>query len=306
MIFFILFIVLILSTITIYQYNKDINSARSKLISYNTKTFESSMGLMTYFDEDSGEAILISHGIFGGYDQGYVSLNTLVGESYRKISISRFGYFGSDLPDNPSPQNQAKIFKELLDELKIDRVYILGTSAGGVATLQFALKYPGTTKGVILLASGAPDEPRTREEIKELGAMGPPSFIVNNFPMWFSLKHFSFIYSSMFGSDISNTNLMETMLPVKERREGIITDTEITNIDMMLNYNDYPLEKIISPVLVLHAKDDPMASYENIKKLIDRISDVDAVIYETGGHLLEGHNASLEIIQFIEKQKKDS
>jgi len=52
---------------------------------------------MSYIDEGTGQAILISHGIFGGYDQAYVSLKRLVGADYRKISPSRFGYPGSDV-----------------------------------------------------------------------------------------------------------------------------------------------------------------------------------------------------------------
>lgn len=57
-------------------------------------------------DQGTGETILISHGIFGGYDQAYVSLKSLVGEDYRKIAPSRFGYPGSDLPSQPTPKNQ--------------------------------------------------------------------------------------------------------------------------------------------------------------------------------------------------------
>jgi hypothetical protein len=72
-------------------------------------------------DEGTGETILISHGIFGGYDQAYVSLKSLVGDDFRKIAPSRFCYPGSDVPSQPIPENQAKAFLNLLNQLGIKK-----------------------------------------------------------------------------------------------------------------------------------------------------------------------------------------
>ncbi|MBU5313633.1 alpha/beta hydrolase [Tissierella carlieri] len=271
---------------------------------YNIKTIETEFGMMTYVDEGTGEAVLISHGIFGGYDQGFVSLNQITGINYRKISISRFGYPGSELPRNPTPENQAKVFNKLLDELGIEQAYILATSAGGGAGLRFALNCPERVKGLILLSSGVPDKQRSTKEIKELGMMGPPEFLVNDFPMWFSMKYFGFIFDSMMGSKVNSSTLFETMLPVSPRRQGIIMDTNITNIDMTLHYDEYPIEKLKSPVLVIHAKDDPMAKYENIEKLLARI-EAETAIFETGGHTIDGNDGEVNkaIEKFIDKTK---
>ncbi len=288
----------------IIQYRSDIKTAYKRLEDYNIKTIETEFGMMTYVDEGTGEAVLISHGIFGGYDQGFVSLNQITGINYRKISISRFGYPGSELPRNPTPENQAKVFNKLLDELGIEQAYILATSAGGGAGLRFALNCPERVKGLILLSSGVPDKQRSTKEIKELGMMGPPEFLVNDFPMWFSMKYFGFIFDSMMGSKVNSSTLFETMLPVSPRRQGIIMDTNITNIDMTLHYDEYPIEKLKSPVLVIHAKDDPMAKYENIEKLLARI-EAETAIFETGGHTIDGNDGEVNkaIEKFIDKTK---
>jgi len=297
-----LMLFVIFSIITIAMYRNDMNSAHEKLNSYDVKRFNTEFGEMSFIEEGEGEAILISHGIFGGYDQGYISLKKLVKDDYRKISISRFGYPGSALPENPTPTNQAEVYKKLLDELGIEKAYILCTSAGGATGMQFSLKYPERIKGLILLSSGAPDKKREVEELKELGMTGPPTFIVNDFPMWFCLKYFSPIFNSMFGSDNNDSNLLETMLPVNKRRQGVIADTEITNIDMTLHYNEYPLEEISCPILVIHAKDDPMASYDNIQKLLERVT-ARTAIYDKGGHMLEGHDSYTVIREFIDETK---
>ena len=285
---------------TAIMYHYDMRAAYERLSAYKVKTIYTEFGTMSYIDEGAGEAVLISHGIFGGYDQGFASLSQLVGNGYRKISPSRFGYPGSVLPKDPTPENQAKVFLAVLDELGIEQAYVLTTSAGGAAGLRLALDYPNRVKGLILLSSGVPDKQRSGEEIKELGMLGPPKAIIHDFPMWFCMKYFGFVFNSMMGSKVDGNALYETMLPVNPRRQGIITDTDITNLDMTLHYNDYPLEEITAPILVVHSKDDPMAKYESIEKLLARV-DAKTAVFETGGHLITGHGNAVNeaIIDFL-------
>lgn len=298
---YILLIFIALGIIIAIQYAIDIHAAYERLNHYTVKIINTEYGKLSYMDEGSGEAILISHGIFGGYDQGLVSLEGLVGNGYRKIAPSRFGYPGSDLPSEPTPKNQAKAFLNLLDNLGIKKAYVLTTSAGGAAGISFAIEYPERVKGLILLSSGVPAEKKTREEIK--GMQGPPAPIVNNFPMWLSTKYFGFIFKSMFNSDINNA-VYNTMLPVKPRKEGIMADEAVTNLDMDINFDEYKVEKITASILVVHAKDDPMAKYESAQKFIARTS-AKTAIFKTGGHLITGHGdaVSIAIKKFIEETK---
>lgn len=126
------------------------------------------------------------------------------------------------------------------------------------------------------------------EEIKELGILGPPKIIINDFPMWFSMKYFGFVFNSMMGSKVDSNTLYETMLPVNPGKQGVLTDTNVTNTDMMLHYDEYPFEEIKAPILVIHANDDPMAKYENIEKLLVRVN-AETAVFDTGGHLITGH-----------------
>lgn len=294
-------ILLLLSIILTVQFSIDNRKAYARLAAYPVHTMKTEFGKISYVDEGSGEPVLISHGIFGGYDQASVSLNQLIGGNYRKISPSRFGYPGSDLPPEPTPKSQAKAFLELLDHLSIKKAYILTTSAGGAAGIQFALQYPDRVKGLILLSSGVPSEKKTRQEIT--GMMGPPAPLLHDFPMWLSTKYFGFAFKSMMGSDISSS-FYDTLLPVAPRLKGILADENVTNIDMLVNFDDYPVEKINVPILVVHAKDDPMAKYTDTEKFIERTHPQTA-IFETGGHLITGHGdaVSVRIKEFIGQTK---
>lgn len=294
-----LFLLLILTIITVIliQYVLSIKKAYKRLDNYTVKTFYSDRGRMSYLDEGAGEPVLISHGIFGGYDQGYETLKSFLDNRYRKISISRFGYPGSDLPAEPTPDNQAKVYLDLLNELKIERTYLITTSAGAAAGIKFAINYPDRIKGLILLSSGVPSSKKAREEIT--GPLGPPNFTFNDFLMWFFIKYFGFVFKSMFKSEIDDS-LYNTMLPVNPRKQGIKADETITNLDMDINYDKYPVEKIKAPIIVIHAKDDPMVKFEGIKKFIARTNPQTA-IFETGGHLITGNGdaVSKSINSFI-------
>jgi pimeloyl-ACP methyl ester carboxylesterase len=254
---------------------------------------------MSFIDEGYGEAIIISHGIFGGYDQGYKNLYDILGIDYRKISVSRFGYPGSNLPSDPFSSNQAKVFSDLLNELDIDKVFLLAVSAGGSAGIKFALDYPERLNGLILLSSGVPTVPLTK---KEIGVTGPPKFILNDRIMLFSIRNFKSIFYSMFGSKDIGNDVFDGLLPVKPRINGIITDSITTNIDMFINYNDYPVENIHAPILVVHAKDDPMVKYEDIELFLKRVN-AEIMVFPNGGHLIVGHDIGKGIKEFINRNK---
>ena len=294
--------VLIFSVLAI-RYSLDIRKAYDRLDDYQVESVDTAFGQMSYIDSGTGEPVLISHGIFGGYDQAIVTLNNLLGESYRKIAPSRFGYPGSDLPSIPTPGNQARAFVELLDRLDVEEVFVITTSAGGAAGIKMAIEYPERVKGLVLLSSGMPTTPKSPDEVS--GAAGPPGPLVNDFPMWFVITHFGFAMDRMMASDVPDS-FYKTMLPVRPRKLGVKNDESVTNLDMAVSYDDYPVEELSLPILVVHAKDDPLARFDEVEKFIARVQPRTA-IFETGGHLITGHEygVSRAIIDFIEEVRSN-
>src|SRR6266511_3171028 len=55
-------------------------------------------GDVEYADQGEGPLVLLVHGAGGGYDQGLLVGRTFVGEGYRFIAPSRFGYLRSSIP----------------------------------------------------------------------------------------------------------------------------------------------------------------------------------------------------------------
>ena len=66
--------------------------------------------------------------------------------------------------------------------------------------------------------------------------------------------------------------------------EGFNFDLYISNADV----NDYKLEAISVPTLIVHTKDDQLASHEASKRAAERIPGARFVSLESGGHLMLG------------------
>lgn len=285
-----------LLVLIVVRYFICISRANTRLNSYKemTSSIDTSFGKMTYIDKGSGEAILICHGICGGYDQAYDALKDRV-DDYRIIAPSRFGYIGSDMPQNATVKDQAKAYKELLDKLNIDKVYVLATSAGGTPAIRFALDYPERTKGLILYCSSMPYsvKPDTNEEY-----VGPPKQVCNNFTMWL----ISPLFEPLMGMDSSTIN---EILPINEKRDGIVFDSKVVNTDMNKNFDQYDVESLKVPTIVFNAKDDKMAVYSRTKSSVERFPNCTFISFESGGHLMTGNENKInsELDKFIDKYK---
>jgi pimeloyl-ACP methyl ester carboxylesterase len=285
---FILIVVILLMLVTFIsvKYNIEQSKAVDRFKKYQdkAKTIQTTYGKLSYIDEGEGNVILSCHGICGGYDQAYDSLSEKT-NIYRIIAPSRFGYPGSDVPANPSVNNQIEAYIELLDSLHIDKVYVFGTSAGGTFAIKFALTHPERTKGLILFCSGYPavDKPE-----KKATYAGPPSAMCYDLPMWL----FSPLLKPIMGME---SDTIRKIMPLGARHDGIVLDAKIANTDMDNCYEKYDMSKLSMPVLIVHAEDDKLADYNKAKVWSLRIPNCTFVSFKTGGHLMKGHSKEINV-----------
>ena len=251
--------------------------AKIRFSGYEEKstTVQTSLGKITFIDEGQGQPLLICHGICGGYDQAYDAANE-IRDQVRVIAPSRFGYPGSDLPEEASMETQVQAFLELLDFLDIEKTYLLATSAGSTVAIKFALMHPDRTKGLILYCSGFPALETSKKKTKYAG---PPSLFCSDFAMWL----ISPLFKPLMGM---SPDTLKEILPMKERKAGVIFDAKVTNTVMINNYTEYDLSKLEVPVLVIHAKDDKLADFNKVEAWIPRIKNCTFVPLESGGHLM--------------------
>jgi pimeloyl-ACP methyl ester carboxylesterase len=298
----VILIIVVFSIIVLMKYRTTLSYHNTRLKRISSQVYQSQYGSIEYFMQGEGPIILISHGITGGVDQSIGMSEDFLGYGYRILSISRFGYLKSSIPDSPSPELQADTYHELLDHLGIDRVFIFGNSAGGTSAIHFAIRHPQQCQGLILLSSNAPlDTPSDH----------PPKFIFqSNFLYWLGMTLVGKWMLSMFVPQAVLDTLSESelnrivqsiyfsALPVTKRWKGIEFDLFTSNPSIN---NQIAFDKITSPTLIINTMDDPATRIEGAQTLSRNIPHSSLVTFETGGHLLLGQEDKIkqEIRTFI-------
>jgi pimeloyl-ACP methyl ester carboxylesterase len=78
--------------------------------------------------------------------------------------------------------------------------------------------------------------------------------------------------------------------------EGYNFDLYVSNADV----NTYKLEAIRVPTLIVHTKDDQLASHEASKRAAERIPGARFISLESGGHIMLGQDKNLtELATFL-------
>ncbi len=289
-------------------YRRDIRNAYAHLESLERQIVETDCGPIEVAIRGDGEPVLVIHGISGGFDQGLGISESSLGDGYTVIAPSRFGYLGTPLPANATPATQADAYVCLLDALHLEKVTIMADSAGGTSAVQMALRHPERLKALIFISTAAPT-------VGEHIALPPKpviQFVFNSdFLMWVITTHFQEIMKPAMGvpesyplseaEQLQVSDSIRSVLPIKLRTAGFVFDMFTSNVDMDQHPEDYPMESVSVPTLVVHAVDDSLASYENARAMAERIPNAKLLSIPSGGHLLMGSSEiiSSEIAKFL-------
>jgi len=140
------------------RYRQDLKGARARLAAVERHVVSTTWGAVEYAQRGSGDPVLVVHGIFHNCVGGLLSVRDLCPDRH-VIAPSRFGYLGSSMPTNATPQAQADALAALLDALDIDQIDVIGESAGATSALQLALRHPEKVKHLAVLVGNLPGSP---------------------------------------------------------------------------------------------------------------------------------------------------
>jgi pimeloyl-ACP methyl ester carboxylesterase len=135
------------------SYDAELRQARDAA-SRGGRIANTSAGPIEYADKGGGIPLLSIHGAGGGYDQGLVNVADLVGDNFRVIAPSRFGYLGTPVPSDQSVAAQADAHAALLTELNVDKAIVVGVSAGARSAVELAVRHSDRVAGPILIVPG--------------------------------------------------------------------------------------------------------------------------------------------------------
>lgn len=109
---------------------------------------------VAYRDAGAGETLLLIHGMAGSSATWRAVIPTL-SKKYRLIAPDLLGHGQSAKPRGDySLGSFAAWLRDLLDELGITRVTVVGQSLGGGVAMQFVYQHPGYCERLVLISSG--------------------------------------------------------------------------------------------------------------------------------------------------------
>jgi pimeloyl-ACP methyl ester carboxylesterase len=81
--------------------------------------------------------------------------------------------------------------------------------------------------------------------------------------------------------------IRDALFPIKPKKLGVAFDALVSEPAS----NDFPLEDIRVPTLLVHAADDRLAPYDHVPAAAARIPNARLVTIDAGGHLYLRHDA---------------
>ena len=276
---------LVVASSTYARYRRDLDAAWER-VAAGGAVVETACGPIQYAVFGKGPPVLMVHGAGGGYDQGLL-FASLISDEFAWIVPSRFGYLGTPLPERPTVEAQADAHACLLDALGIGRVAVVGVSAGGPSSLQFALRHPERCAALVMMSAVSRADP-PRAFFADLALR---LVLTTDLPYWLMMTAARPTLVSALGvtreaqARLSPTDAqvvseaLATMLPVSLRRDGILFDMRLPDA-----VNRYPLDQISAPTLVVHAENDALVRFHHAEHTASAIPGARTIFVQDGGH----------------------
>ncbi|MDX2203412.1 MAG: alpha/beta hydrolase [Hyphomicrobiaceae bacterium] len=276
----------------------DLREARAKA-AHGGKIVSTDAFVLEYAEAGSGTPLLSIHGAGGGYDQGLLIASELIGDGFRVIAPSRFGYLGTPVPADASVAAQADAHAALLDVLDVDKAVVVGTSAGARSALVMALRHPDRVAALVLLVPGtyAPTSPVMVEGSRTSKLTLAVVNAGADFAWWTIQRLAPSVLVRFLGvrpevvaagsaqEQARVAGIAASILPLSQRFHGI-------NLDSVPDLHRLPLETIKVPTLVVSSRDDLFNTLPAAEYAAAGIPGARLVAFETGGHLLVGREAA--------------
>jgi pimeloyl-ACP methyl ester carboxylesterase len=268
----------------------DIRNAYSR-VADASMVFSAPHGNIEFKHGGSGPPVLVVHGSGGGYDQGELIAQAVLGNRFHWIAPSRFGYLRSTFQAHATFDDQARAYADLLDHLGIDKVAVVALSHGGPSALLFAVLYPERVSSLTLLSCGVASSSDAAQEQANQKGDTLTAIFKHDWLYWATSKLLRGHLMALMGANEAVIEgftkdqrelvdrVIDYMNPVSPRSAGVAFDNKAA----MPNQR---IAAIRAPTLVVHAKDDMLQLYRNAEFAASTIPGARLVTFDNGGHLV--------------------
>lgn len=277
-------------TVVVGSYALDTRRAYERIRGRST-VLSSPYGSIEYTEGGEGTPVLVVHGAGGGYDQGEILVEAILGDDFHWITPSRFGYLGSALPEGATWDEQADAFAYLLDHLGIEKAAVVALSQGGPPALLLAVLHPERVSSLTCLSCGvAASSSEDQAQANRKGDLLKGVY-AHDWTYWPVSKYFKTQLMGVLGAseEVVRTltpgqraiveRIIDFMNPAGPRSEGVVFDNEAV----------LPGERIaaiVAPTLIVHARDDFLQLYRNGAFAAATIPGAKLMSFDAGGHVV--------------------
>jgi 2-hydroxymuconate-semialdehyde hydrolase len=268
------------------------NNERGNEMFYQIKTLNTNGFNTNYLEagEQNGETILFLHGSGPGAsaESNWKNILPVLAEKYHVIAPDMIGFGKTDHPTDP-PKNfwewtnvRVEQVLSLLEQLRIDRVNLVGNSMGGFVSLNIVMTAPERVHKVLLMGSAGGAAEPTPEIGRMIGFYKNPTYEnLKNLTTWF-------VYDEeKLGDELDSIltqRYEEVMRP--EVRQSYVSNM----FPQGPGENIIPpsaLRKMRQPFMLLHGYEDRFVKKESSLSLMEHLPNAELHLFKGCGHWVQ-------------------
>ena len=242
--------------------------------------------------KDQSIPVVFIHGVGLTYEIWQPQLDFF--KDYSNLSYDILGHGKSSLTkQNINFDDFSEQLIELINELKIEKIHLVGFSIGSLIARNFAIRYGDRLQSLILLGSIYKRSEQQQKIVNERFEQAKKELKLSSQALkrWFTDKY------------------LENNPDTYEKISSILSANNMTNFlkvyELFVRHkNDEDLEKIYCKTLVMTGENDIGSTIEMSQKLNDLIKDSELKIIKDGKHLCGiecADDVNLAIKNFVDK-----
>ena len=253
---------------------------------------------MNYKIDGAGEAIVFIHGLSDSLLYWEFLANNLK-KDYQVLRIDLRGHGETERGNNEITIDLlCEDLRNLLDELYIENINLVGFSLGSAVALDFTIRYPQMVSSLVLMSGFYKPDEQSKDILSQF-----KSALNSSFDEFYDL-----LFSMSLCPSVIENNREELAFLKKFASQTADMDAYIQSVDACLNFDvEDKLSQIDAPTLILAGKYDEILPLSSQQDLKNNIKNSKLVVFDDVKHnLLVGKNKEkiLSILKsFIKKER---
>ena len=262
-----------------------------------------------------GEPILIFHGGHSNAKEEF-GYQALVQAGYQLITPSRPGYGVTSSKIGEDFSTACTFYRKLLDHLNIQKVHVIGISAGGPTAIYFASHQPNRVQS-LTLQSSVTRQWLTRKDLEYKAAKVIFRPSVEKYT-WLMLRYFNklfpgFIFKRMFPQfsnlpyheakdKIRPTDIVEVQKMNQRQRSGSGFFIDLVQVNTL---REEDIKAVKAPTFIMHSRHDGSVPIDHALYAHEQIENSQLKLLDSWGHLIWLGDTEAEVNQLLQQFLKN-